>query len=316
MPSYVTETDADRGIETIVRICAGIHANTIVPQRAMVAVKHGNACGASYGYYEQDLIRATISGDCEAVLGAVVVCNFSINKLFLELMFRAHDSEEKKWGMLAAIVCKEISEDALEFLAKKLTERKQNCVVYVNESFDYIEMGLEKMRTEKLYRPVRGGILVQDAPVFVPRFSKDETYVLHCGDMSRYMTNDLVFAWAINSTSNSNTITIVRERQLLGNAVGQQKRVASSQLAVEKARFSVKFRNNYALDRGSQNAIAWGDSFFPYPDGIKVLQDAGIRCVVATRGSKRDENVIKFCEEKEMIFATYPDSIARGFSNH
>lgn len=310
--SYVTATDIDRGVETITRICAGFHANTFVPHKVMVALKHGNPCGASYGTYEQDIIRATISGDCEAVMGAVVVCNFRINKEFLELMFRANDPEEKKWGMIAGIVCKEITPAALVLLE----ERKSNCIVYVNDKFDYMEMGMEQMRNGKIFRAVRGGVLVQDAPVFIPRFRKDETYMYHCGDFSRFQTTDLIFAWGINSTSNSNTITIVRERKLLGDAVGQQKRVASSVLAVEKAQFALSFGNQDALNKGSQNAIAWGDSFFPYPDGIEVLQKAGVMCVIATHGSKRDQSVIDFCKENDMAFATYPNPVARGFFGH
>ena len=310
--SFVTETDIDRGVETVVRICAGVHANTIVPYKTMVAVKHGNTCGASHGNYEQDVIRATISGDAEAVLGAVVVCNFTLTKDFLELIFRSHDPAGKKWGMISAIACQSITPEALTLLA----EKQSKCIVYTNANLDWREMGTGNLRTEKIFRYVRGGVLVQDAPVFIPLFSKDETFTKHCGDLSRYFTTDLVLAWAINATSNSNTITIVREGKLLGNAVGQQKRVASSKLAIEKTEFALTFGQQYSLKEGGQNAIAWGDSFFPYPDGIEVLYKAGVRAVFATHGSKRDEQVIAFCKENNMLFATYPDAVARGFYAH
>jgi phosphoribosylaminoimidazolecarboxamide formyltransferase/IMP cyclohydrolase len=308
---YVTETDVDRGLETIVRACAAMEVNSIPPLKMMVAVKHGNACGASIGSYEEDVIRGAISGDSEAVLGAVVVCNFALTVPLLELIFRAHTPEEKKWGMIAAIACKSISDGAIEVLNK----RNSNCIVYCNPSLDYMELGVRHLRTEKIIRQVRGGCIVQDAPVFLPNW-KDKSFTLHSGDPSRYAVKDMILAWAVNATSNSNTITIVREGKLLGNAVGQQKRVASSKLAVTKAQFSLSFGSQYPLKGGGRNAIAWSDSFFPYPDGIEVLFNAGVYAVFATHGSKRDQEVIDFCKEKGMLFATWPDNVARAFYGH
>ena len=46
---------------------------------------------------------------------------------------------------------------------------------------------------------------------------------------------DVILAWAVGCTSNSNTITIVKEGRLYGNGVGQQDRVGAAKLAIFRA---------------------------------------------------------------------------------
>ncbi len=42
----------------------------------------------------------------------------------------------------------------------------------------------------------------------------------------------------------------------------------------------------------ARSAVAASDAFFPFPDGLQVLIDAGVRAVVQPGGSVRDEEVI------------------------
>jgi phosphoribosylaminoimidazolecarboxamide formyltransferase/IMP cyclohydrolase len=61
-------------------------------------------------------------------------------------------------------------------------------------------------------------------------------------------------------------------------------RVDSSRLAVQRAG-----------DR-AKGAVAASDAFFPFPDGLQVLIDAGVRAVVQPGGSVRDPEVIAAAE--------------------
>jgi phosphoribosylaminoimidazolecarboxamide formyltransferase / IMP cyclohydrolase len=62
--------------------------------------------------------------------------------------------------------------------------------------------------------------------------------------------------------------------------MGQVNRVDSARLAVARAG-----------DRAA-GSVAASDAFFPFPDGLEVLADAGVRAVVQPGGSVRDEEVI------------------------
>ena len=93
----------------------------------------------------------------------------------------------------------------------------------------------------------------------------------------------------------------------MGNGVGQQDRVGGCELAIKRARDS---------HHDLAGAVAYSDSFFPFPDGPLKLIEAGIKTIFATRGSVKDEEIKKVCMDNGTKFITLPDSIARGFFGH
>jgi phosphoribosylaminoimidazolecarboxamide formyltransferase/IMP cyclohydrolase len=62
--------------------------------------------------------------------------------------------------------------------------------------------------------------------------------------------------------------------------MGQVNRVDSARLAVARAG-----------DRAA-GSVAASDAFFPFPDGLEVLAEAGVRAVVQPGGSRRDSEVV------------------------
>jgi phosphoribosylaminoimidazolecarboxamide formyltransferase/IMP cyclohydrolase len=62
--------------------------------------------------------------------------------------------------------------------------------------------------------------------------------------------------------------------------MGQVNRVDSCRLAVSRA------------GERAAGSVAASDAFFPFPDGLEVLTEAGIRAVVQPGGSVRDREVV------------------------
>ena len=127
------------------------------------------------------------------------------------------------------------------------------------------------------------------------------------GPLSDQQKSDLILAWAIGCTSNSNTVTIVKDNMLLGNGVGQQNRVGCCKLAIKRAT---------SAGHNINGAAAYSDSFFPFVDGVEVLQKADIKTIFATSGSVRDQEIKKFCQQKNITLIMLPDKDARGFFGH
>jgi len=46
----------------------------------------------------------------------------------------------------------------------------------------------------------------------------------------------------------------------------------------------------------ASGSVAASDAFFPFPDGLQVLIDAGVRAVVQPGGSMRDEEIVAAAE--------------------
>ena len=160
-------------------------------------------------------------------------------------------------------------------------------------------------RCRAAYEQVRGGVLQQPNYTFV--LDLDDPSVQTHGSLAPALRRDLLLAWAVGSTSNSNTVTLVRDGQLLGNGVGQQDRVGGCTLAVARTR-----------DAGhdTAGAVAYSDSFFPFPDAPQVLIDAGVRVIFSTTGSVRDDVVRTTMRDAGVTVVQLPDRVARGFFGH
>jgi phosphoribosylaminoimidazolecarboxamide formyltransferase/IMP cyclohydrolase len=141
---------------------------------------------------------------------------------------------------------------------------------------------------------------------------------------------DIILSWAVGCTSNSNTITLVKDGRLYGNGVGQQDRVGAAKLAISRAEESFNTQKNSGaflqplagtfraqnFSEYLEGAIAYSDSFFPFPDAPEVLIHAGIKTIFSTSGSVNDEKIIELCKNKGVNLILLPDSEARGFYQH
>ena len=174
---------------------------------------------------------------------------------------------------------------------------------------------------------MRGGFLEQPNYTFVPKLDPLLISPLAGGEGSNTILQDIILAWAIGSTSNSNTITIVKNGRLFGNGVGQQDRVGAAKLAIlradDAARFADKNLGAELPHESSapkcadlENAVAYSDSFFPFPDAVEALINRGIKTIFSTSGSVNDEQIIELCKTKGVNFIMLPDSEARGFFHH
>jgi phosphoribosylaminoimidazolecarboxamide formyltransferase/IMP cyclohydrolase len=152
---------------------------------------------------------------------------------------------------------------------------------------------------------VRGGFLLQPNYTFVLDLKDPD--LKKYGQAAAEQEDDMLLAKAIGDTSNSNTVTLVRHGQLIANGVGQQARVRGAKLAVNVASY---------CDHDTEGSAASSDSFFPFTDGVEVLAAAGVKAIVATSGSVKDNDVVEYCRARGIVLYHVPDGKARGFFGH
>jgi phosphoribosylaminoimidazolecarboxamide formyltransferase/IMP cyclohydrolase len=130
-------------------------------------------------------------------------------------------------------------------------------------------------------RPVSGGLLVQTADAVGEPGDDPTGWTLAAGEPAGpELLADLAFAWRACRAVKSNAILLASGGATVGVGMGQVNRVDSARLAVTRAG-----------DRAT-GAVAASDAFFPFPDGLQVLADAGVRAVAQPGGSVRDEEVV------------------------
>ncbi len=130
-------------------------------------------------------------------------------------------------------------------------------------------------------RPISGGLLLQQRDLVDAAGDDPSAWTLATGHpVPDDVLADLVFAWRACRAVKSNAILLASGGAAVGIGMGQVNRVDSCRLAVARAG-----------DR-ARGSVAASDAFFPFPDGLQVLVDAGVRAVVQPGGSVRDEEVV------------------------
>ena len=135
-------------------------------------------------------------------------------------------------------------------------------------------------------RQIRGlgaSVLVQGPDEFL--IPPDQWQVATKVQPTEATWRDLALAWKVCARTTSNAIAIVTDGQAVGVGAGQQSRVVAAEIAVSKAG-----------PRAAGGAAA-SDAFFPFPDGLLVLAEAGVAAVVQPGGSIRDGEVVAAADE-------------------
>lgn len=329
--SFVNHTDVDRCLQTITHIAAAFQQQTGTTPPIVLGVKHGNACGTSMSIAKnhaqatkkileniaEDYVEATekmIEGDTRAIFGGVVMINGIINEEIADTLMHYAMAIDDKNRMLDGVVGAGVTDEALEILSRSKLR------VITNPALGQLDT--DSLDTKRRIRPVRSGVLEQPNYTFVLDFSK---HVEEHGELTDQQRDDMLLAWAIGATSDSNTITLVKDGKLIGNGAGSQDRVGAAQLAISRTSIELptlseeegKLMMHVPLDKEKlEGAVAYSDSFFPFPDGPQLLADAGIKAILTSSGSVNDQLVLDTLRKADVSVAMVPDKIARGFFDH
>src|SRR3989338_9499703 len=313
--------DVDRMVQTMTHIGAGFEKNFSAVPEIAIGVKHGNACGAGVAEVglrqngrsptsaEIEAIDKMLLGDLRAIFGGSVMLNFPVDEKIADELIHKYSGEVRR--LLDIVAAPSFTPEAVEILSSK----KGKCRLLMNPAI--LKAGLSSFDTAKRFRYVRGGFLTQPNYTFLPDMSKClfDTKII----------GDIMLAWAVGCTSNSNTITLVKNGRLAGNGVGQQDRVGAAKLAIFRADEAVlEMQKVVGVPLGTpttkladlEGAVAYSDSFFPFPDAPEVLIERGIKTIFSTSGSVNDEKIIEFCKNKGVNLVLLPDAEARGFYQH
>jgi phosphoribosylaminoimidazolecarboxamide formyltransferase/IMP cyclohydrolase len=296
-PSFNNYADIDRLLITITHIAAGFDINYGAVPFIAIAVKHGNACGAAYGDSKEEVLKKMVDGDKRAIFGGLVMTNFEIDETLAEILLSYGMESGRR--ILDGIIAPSFSDEAIATLRRK----GDKCRFLANGALSTLSKN--SLDTEHRFRYVRGGFLVQPNYTFVLDFKQTE--LEKHGNATTEQEKDMLMAWAIGCTSNSNTISLVKDGMLIANGVGQQDRVGAAKLALSRA-----------TDAGHdiEGAVAYSDSFFPFPDAPETLINAGVKAIFSESGSVNDGKSIEICEKNNVPLYLIPDPLARGFFGH
>ena len=234
---------------------------------AACIVKHTTPCGCATADDLASAFQRAYAGDPLAAFGGIVALNKPVDLAAAE----AITSIDK---LLEVIVAPSYGEDALDLLRSRWKNVRLLEVGPVRRG-ESAEINLHK---------IAGGYLVQERDLL----GLDETTwkVASKRPPTEAEMADLRFAWLVCKHVKSNAIAVCKDRMLLGAGAGQMDRPSAARLAVGKAGDRIR------------GAVAASDAFFPFPDGPRLLLDAGVTAIIHPGGSLKDQETIDLVDSR------------------
>lgn len=237
---------------------------------ACAIIKHANPCGTAIGETLLEAYNRALSSDPKSAFGGIVALNGKIDEsLALELskMF------------FEVIIAREIDEKAQAVLAAK-----KNLRVLIADF---------KKSAEIQVKSISGGFLIQELDQ--KNITKNDLKLVTKKAANETEIEQLIFAMNVCKHVKSNAIIVVQDFQTVGIGAGQMSRVDSCEIACKKA--AEFFDGEKKIDKAKGGFLA-SDAFFPFADNIEIAASFGIKAIVATGGSMRDEEVIAKADER------------------
>ncbi len=225
---------------------------------AVVIIKHTNPCGASTGASVIEAYQRALASDPVSAFGGVLGINREVD---------GAAAEEIAKLFVEAIVAPAFSPEALtRFAAKKNLRLIQ----------------IAPASTPRVLKQISGGVLVQSADR--KHVTADELKSVTKRAPTPEELRALEFAWTVAKHVKSNAIVYARfhegHGQSVGIGAGQMSRVDAARFGAIKAALPLA------------GSVAASDAFFPFPDGLEVVAQAGATAVIQPGGSMRDQEVI------------------------
>ncbi|HEV2373263.1 MAG TPA: bifunctional phosphoribosylaminoimidazolecarboxamide formyltransferase/IMP cyclohydrolase [Streptosporangiaceae bacterium] len=223
-------------------------------------IKHTNPCGIAIGPDVAQAHRKANECDPASAFGGVIAANTVVTRAMAEQVAEVFTE---------VIIAPGFEDEALAVLTTKKNLRVLRCPE--RTAGPVVE-----------WRPLGPDLLMQEADHFGTPGDDPGGWELKTGQaVSDEDLADLAFAWRVCRSVKSNAIVVARDGATVGVGMGQVNRVDAARLAVTRA------------GARTQDAVAASDAYFPFPDGLQVLAEAGVRAVVEPGGSVRDGLVIE-----------------------
>ncbi len=221
---------------------------------AVAIIKHTNPCGAATGATVLEAYRKALECDPVSAFGGVIGINQTVD---------GEAAEEIAKLFVEAIAAPGFTPEARERFAAKKNLRL---------------VEIHSAPSKPVLKQVSGGLLLQDADT--GKVTESELKVVTWRPPSAAELRSLIFAWRVCKHVKSNAIVYARDGQTVGIGAGQMSRVDAARFGAMKAVLPL------------QGTVAASDAFFPFPDGLEAVAQAGATAVIQPGGSVKDQDVI------------------------
>jgi phosphoribosylaminoimidazolecarboxamide formyltransferase/IMP cyclohydrolase len=237
---------------------------------ACVIIKHNNPCGLATADNLEEAFNDALDCDRTSAFGSVIGLNQAVSLKVANTVREAANAGIK----VDAIIAPSYTPKALRALSRV----KRRPILETGE--------LRLDASVKQIRNVIGGVLVQDRDLH--EITHEDLKVVTKRQPTDDELQSLLFAWKACKHVKSNCILLAQGSKTVGIGAGQMSRVDSCIIAARKAG-----------DRAKASVLA-SDAYFPFPDGVEIAGEAGVRAIIQPGGSVGDAPVIETADRYGM----------------
>jgi phosphoribosylaminoimidazolecarboxamide formyltransferase/IMP cyclohydrolase len=227
-------------------------------------IKHTNVCGIAVRSSLKEAWDAALAGDPESAFGGVLSCNTRMDKATAEAINEI---------FFEVLIAPAFDKDALDVLRSK-----KNRILLLQKT---------RIAPATQYKSLLNGVLQQQTD----EGNYSEWKEVGGRPSTPAEKEDLEFANLVCKHLKSNSIALVKNRQLIGKGCGQTSRIDSVRQSIAKAE---QFHFNL------KGAVLASDAFFPFNDSVQIAHTAGITAFIQPGGSIRDKDSIDYCVQKKL----------------
>ncbi len=239
---------------------------------ACAIIKHANPCGVARGGSVLEAYKKAYDCDRVSAFGGIVALNRALDR---------ETAEEICEIFTEVVIAPEADADAMAVFAAKKNLR----LLTTGALADPAAPGLA-------IKQVSGGFLVQDRDAAL---TGGELKVVTKRAPTEAEMADLMFAWTVAKHVKSNAIVYAKGGATVGIGAGQMSRVDSARIAARKAGDMAEMLG--MAEAPTIGSAVASDAFFPFPDGLLTLAEAGATAVIQPGGSMRDDEVIAAADD-------------------
>jgi phosphoribosylaminoimidazolecarboxamide formyltransferase/IMP cyclohydrolase len=263
--SYNNLNDADAAYELVSEFDPGAAA-------AVAIIKHANPCGAAVAATLKEAYAKALACDPESAFGGVIALNRSLD---------ADAAREIVEIFTEVIIAPDASDEAKSIVAGKKNLRL------------LLAGGLPDPKAPGLtFRSLSGGFLVQARDNGV---AEADLKIVTKRTPTAAELADMMFAFTVAKHVKSNAIVYAKDGATVGIGAGQMSRIDSARMAAWKGEQAAKAAG--LKTRFTEGSVAASDAFFPFPDGLQAIAEAGATAVIQPGGAMRDAAVIAAADE-------------------
>jgi phosphoribosylaminoimidazolecarboxamide formyltransferase/IMP cyclohydrolase len=270
--SYNNINDTDAAYELVAEFATSELA-------ACAIIKHANPCGVALGADLVEAYKKALACDPVSAYGGILAFNRKLD---------GATAEEIAKLFTEVIIAPDADEDARRILATRRNLRL------------LIAGGLPDPNAAGLaYKSVAGGFLAQTRDS--GHIAQADLKIVTKRKPSQAELADMLFAFTVGKHVKSNTIVYAKDLQTAGIGAGQMSRVDSARIAAIKALDAQKAAG--WAEPMTKGSAAASDAFFPFPDGLLTVAEAGATSVIQPGGSIRDQEIIDAADNAGLAMA-------------